>query len=74
MCVPSPRSGFVRGKTPVESVHTKSAKTTSQLQWTLIRMPAIRPIAKLDPILTTRIARGGRRVTPLSRRMCRDDG
>ena len=53
MCVPSPRSGFVRGKTPVESVHTKSAKTTSQLQWMLIRMPAIRPIAKLEPILTS---------------------
>lgn len=48
-CVPSPRSGFVEGKTPVESVHTKSANTTSQLQWMPTRIPAILPSSRLDP-------------------------
>ena len=42
----SERPGFWFGKTESASVQVMSTKTTSQLQWIPIRIPAIRPTAK----------------------------
>jgi hypothetical protein len=48
--VESERPGFWSGKTESASVQVINTKTTSQLQWIPIRIPAIRPISK--PSLT----------------------
>ena len=42
----SERPGFSPGKTESESVQVSSTKTTSQLQWIAIRIPATRPTSE----------------------------
>jgi hypothetical protein len=46
--VPSESPAFVSGKIPVASVQTMRAKTTSQLQFTPKRTPAIVPSVRLS--------------------------